>query len=205
MKQEYTSYELYEMITHKKAKRGNAVLGKDRLIKFCKNAGLEIQFIRKEKNNNLYKIITNNYYIENEKWIDCYILPEFYEVSNLGRIRKKDNKQLLGSVDKNNNYIEIKLTDKNTKITKNYKAHRLIYFSFNPQFIKNDKNITIDHIDGCRYNNNLNNLRCLTLIDNIKTKDNNQTAIRSLTTELIIKYGYDKTKEMLIKLLNKET
>lgn len=86
---------------------------------------------------------------------------------------------------------------------KNNKAHRLIYFSFNKNLLSNNlKNITIDHINGIRTDNRLDNLRALTLIDNKKEKEKNQKIIKTLTTELIVKYGYEKTKEKLEQLLN---
>lgn len=199
----YTSYDLYYMITNVSAKRGNSTLQKDRLINFCKNAGVIIKFIKKQGNNNLYQIVENNLNLQGEIWVDCYILSDFYEVSNMGRVRRKDNKQLLGTEDKKRKYIDIKLTDPNTDTVKNNKAHRLIYFSFNKNLLSDNlENITIDHINGIRNDNRLDNLRALTLIDNNKEKEKNQKIIKTLTTQLIVKYGYEKTKEKLEQLLN---
>lgn len=199
----YTSYDLYYMITGVQAKRGNSTLQKDRLINFCKNAGVIIKFIKKQGNNNLYQIIENNLNLQGEIWVDCYILSDFYEVSNMGRVRRKDNKQLLGTEDKERKYIDIRLTDPNTNTVKNNKAHRLVYFSFNKNLLSNNlENITIDHINGIRNDNRLDNLRALTLIDNNKEKEKNQKIIKTLTTQLVVKYGYEKTKEKLEQLLN---
>lgn len=199
----YTSYDLYYMITNVPAKRGKGTLQKNRLINFCKNAGVIIKFVKKQGNNNLYQIVENNLNLQDEVWVDCYILPNFYEVSNMGRIRRKDNKQLLGTEDKKRKYIDIKLTDPNTGTVKNNKAHRLIYFSFNKNLLSNNlENITIDHINGVRNDNRLDNLRALTLIDNNKEKEKNQKVIKTLTTQLVVKYGYEKTKEKLEQFLN---
>ena len=62
-------------------------------------------------------------------------------------------------------------------------------------------NIQIDHVNGIRTDNRLTNLRPLTTIENTRARDENQSRIRSLTTELIIKFGYEETEKKLKKLL----
>ena len=52
-------------------------------------------------------------------------------MSNLGRIRRKDTKKLIGNQN-TNNYIEIRTIDKNGN-QRHFNAHRLIYFSFHPE------------------------------------------------------------------------
>ena len=67
--------------------------------------------------------------------------------------------------------------------------------------IPQEKNIQIDHINGIRTDNRLENLRPLTSVENIQQRDENQSRIKSLTTELILKFGYEETEKKLKKLL----
>lgn len=58
----------------------------------------------------------------------------------------------------------------------------------------------MDHIDGIKTNNNLENLRWMTIEDNTSTGAANRQKINYLLNELIQKYGYEKTTEALIHL-----
>lgn len=94
----YTENEILELMELPHNKR----LGKDRLIKLCKAAGLYIEPLEETlqgKGHTIqYKIIQNEMILENEEWIPCIYSSE-YEVSNLGRVRRKKNKRLLGFQD----------------------------------------------------------------------------------------------------------
>ena len=83
----------------------------------------------------------------------------------------------------------------------NKMVHRLVYFSFHPELIENEEYLQIDHINGIRTDNNLNNLQPLGNVQNIQKRDECQNKIRLITTELIIKYGYEKVEEKLQNLL----
>lgn len=172
--------------------------GASRLIPRCAKAGLIIEKVNSAGvgNKNLYRILENNINLPNEKWITCYCKPD-WEVSNLGRVRKINGKIPLGTED-SAGYVNICTVLPNGKTTQ-LRVHRLIYFSFFPN--ENEKNMIIDHIDGRRNNNALNNLRCLTNVENLQERTNNQTIIKTLTTELVLKYGYQETINLLQKLL----
>lgn len=180
----------------------NKRLGKDRLINLCKDAGLIIKPVQETLKGKgcriLYQIIENNYILENQNWIDCIYNPN-YEVSNLGRIRSKKNKRLLGFKD-DKGYYKVALGEKYKQIP----AHRAIYFSFHPEDFINETIFTIDHIDGCRTNNNINNLQKLTNLENITKMKQDQTNVQSLLGKVVTKIGYEETIKILNQIITRK-
>ena len=91
-------------------------------------------------------------------------IPEYenlYQVSNLGNVKSlkrpgAKEKLLKGEIDQDG-YIRITLM-KNGK-TKKYKAHRLVMMAFNNT---NDSSLQVNHIDGNKKNNKLENLEWCT-------------------------------------------
>lgn len=84
-----------------------------------------------------------------------------YQVSNLGNVKSlkrpgAKEKLIKGEIDQDG-YIRIPLT-KNGK-TKKYKAHRLVMMAFNNT---NDDSLQVNHIDGNKKNNKLENLEWCT-------------------------------------------
>jgi hypothetical protein len=90
---------------------------------------------------------------EKKIWVDSYIYPERYEVSNLGMVRNKLTKNILKISQKKTGYGEINLKYKGESLT--VRAHRLIYFSFFPN---TPKELSIHHKDKVKMNNILSNL-----------------------------------------------
>jgi|SaaInlStandDraft_6_1057023.scaffolds.fasta_scaffold08750_2 hypothetical protein len=94
--------------------------------------------------------------INNEKYNKNYL------ISNFGRCFSiKTGKEI--SPTNISGYKKVNLY--NNKLNKQYYIHYLVYISFNNDYI-NTK--VIDHIDGNKLNNNLNNLRLITQSDNVK-------------------------------------
>ena len=89
---------------------------------------------------------------------------EFYEVSNLGRVKSLPRNNTRGGILKTyihkvNGYVYAGLC-KNNK-SKTMRVHRMVMEAFNPCVQKKsgyDVNWTIDHIDGDKTNNRLSNL-----------------------------------------------
>lgn len=115
---------------------------------------------------------------KNEIWLD---IPNYegYQVSNLGRVRthNKISSNKLYSVRKWKDRI-LKFKDNNYQIghrvdlwkdgkNKTFLVARLVAYTFYGKDI-NDHNTTVNHIDGNRFNNNLENLEIISLADNIR-------------------------------------
>ena len=196
---EYTSKELNEIIGYKDISGQNN--SKNQVMTRCINAGLIVESIETKRGlPNKYIIIEDNFHLDGEEWVDCYC-NEDWEVSNYGRIRRKSTKKLMGNIDLTSGYKRITLIDKATGKQQTKMIHRLVYFSFHPELIKDEEYLQIDHINGIRTDNNLTNLQPLSNIQNTQKRDGCQEKIRLITTDLIIKYGYEKVEEKLQSLL----
>lgn len=144
--------------------------------------------------------------LENEIWVTTYLSP-FYEVSNFGRVRSKDryrpwkfgveqfitSKLLNGR--KHSGYILYDLMIENGE-KKTKRIHQIVYHSFNNT--KPIKGMTVDHIDGNKSNNNLENLQFITHEENCK-KGKIHTEKKS---GLPMYIKQDKGKYRVIKNLN---
>lgn len=129
--------------------------------------------------------------IAGEVWKTIFCEPH-YEVSNKGRIRNKQSKALLkGSINKSG-YVNVSI------MNKHYQVHRLVLQTFNP--IDSYELYTVDHINGIRSDNNLENLRWVTLEDNINAMITNRKDLNIELTRIIQKFGYEKTLQLLQNL-----
>lgn len=70
--------------------------------------------------------------------------------------------------------------------------------TFNP--IENSEKYIVDHINGIPTDNNLENLRWVTQEENVHFKKQNREKINQKINELIQKYGYKKTEQMILSL-----
>ena len=195
----YSSQELNAIIGYVDKSGSNN--SKQQVLTRCCNAGLKVEALDTPRGTaNKYIIIEDNFHLEGEQWTDCYCNDE-WEVSNLGRIRRKNTKKLMGSVDSTTGYLRVSMVDKSTGKQSNKMVHRMVYFSFYPELIENEEHLQIDHQNGIRTDNTLSNLSAMGNILNIKNRDENQERVRFITTELIIKYGYDAVEKKLQDLL----
>lgn len=98
----------------------------------------------------------------NEEWKD---IPEFsnYQISNLGFIRNKKTGRILKSATNGSGYLGCSLSNKGKKSTK--KIHRLVAEMF---LTKTEDNQEVNHIDGNKLNNRLDNLEWVSKSANIK-------------------------------------
>lgn len=112
------------------------------------------------KNKKLDIKLNNNEQLKDIN-IDIYI--KNYCITNLGRcFSKRTNKEL--STRLLNGYNTVGLRNNDQLEKENLSIHYLTYITFKTDY--NKENI-IDHIDGNKLNNNLNNLRCITLRENV--------------------------------------
>ncbi|CAL6031028.1 HNH_endonuclease [Hexamita inflata] len=89
-----------------------------------------------------------------------------YEVSNFGQVRNKSTGRILKQYDRGTGYLAVGL--QLNKIEKKHNIHQLV----GKAFIENPNNYSqIDHCDGVKSNNNVQNLRWVSRSDNCKNKN----------------------------------
>lgn len=192
----YTAKEINQYMGYNKTQQND---NKQQFMTRCKNAGLILQDIPTPRGcPNQYIILKDDFFIQDEIWKVCYCYPE-WEVSSLGRVRRIATKKLLGQAGEDG-YVSITGKGENNK-TKRFMAHRLIYFTFYPELIEQQDHLVIDHIDGCRSNNAITNLRAISSRRNTNLREENNKPIQELVGQLIIKYGYEETYKKLTQLL----
>lgn len=130
---------------------------------------------------------SNKQELENEIWKTCYHFSN-YEVSNLGRVRNKINKNIFKGALKDG-YVYVELDGKSISI------HRLVMMTFN--FVDNYELLTVDHINGIRKDNRLENLRWCSIEENVLAMMTNRAELNKELTRIINSLGYEKTLRQL--------
>lgn len=191
----YTEKQILEYLGRKTPKR----LGVDDLTRYCRNAGLIIapvaETLKGRGSKIFYYIIEDNFFIEGEEWIPC-CFSDKHEVSNLGRVRDKLTKRLLGYKN-SKGYLSVGFGQQS-----NLALHRVIYFSFHPELLQDKDLYVIDHINGKRDDNRIENLRAISNLENVKEGKQNQKDCQTILAQLLLKYGYEETQQKLEELLN---
>lgn len=161
----------------------------DRQIKYAARRGVEIEPSFKQ-GSTYFRIISNTNNLEGEIWKPYPQQPNL-EVSNKGRVKNILTNSFLGN-ESSEGYVRFSYEGKS------YQVHRMVLETFNP--IANAERFVVDHVDGKKTNNTLDNLRWMSSEENLSASASNRQKINYLINELIQKYGYEKTTEGLLHL-----
>ena len=134
--------------------------------------------------------LNNDQDLPNEKWIPVYCEPRC-EVSNKGRVRNVITQKIYKNYKNPDGYLTVKL------YSTNYRVHRLVKISFDP--IEDPDKMTIDHLDGNRNNNTLENLEYASSVENTRQMLIRRDKIQMAITEKL-KNGW--SYEELLKIIN---
>jgi len=123
-----------------------------------------------------------------EAWVKLYCCDEV-EISNFGNIRRTDRFLTDGRMFKGGN-VSICYKQTYGRFSYTYKGkrhfmsvHRAVFFSFNDIEVPKEKHrIVVDHIDGNKHNNRLENLQLITQSQNV---------IKSLNMDFNSDFKYD--------------
>lgn len=129
--------------------------------------------------------------LENEQWIECYFSKQ-YEVSNLGRVRNRRTKIIQKGTINSEGYHIVSIGNKN------YRTHRVILQSWNPR--EDYQDLTVDHINGQRSDNRLENLRWVSSEDNTLAMLNHRAEFQKELTRLLKSHTYDEILEILSRI-----
>ena len=160
----------------------------EKQIQFAKNRGCIIE-LASDKKPHLFKIITKP--LNDDEW-KIFPLNNKYEVTKTGLVRVVKTKKLVGSID---GYGYVSVTDSSQKPIQYYKVHKMVMETYNP--IPNSSMYVVDHINGIKNDNKLENLRWVLQRQNTYYRDENWANISKKLQFLIENKGYEWVNALL--------
>lgn len=104
------------------------------------------------------------------RWVPVRGYEGLYEVNDIGEVKSLPRFTTSGKIMKlyhhPNGYVYVNLCKGNVK--KNVRVHKIVIEAFTDYTIGSDINVQIDHIDGDKTNNRLDNLEVVTQSENMK-------------------------------------
>lgn len=126
--------------------------------------------------------------LKGEEW-KVLFMNKSYEVSNFGRLRNKHSKVIQkGNINKNG-YVDVSIEGQK------YCLHRLVLQTWKP--IDNFEEMTVDHVNGIRTDNKIENLRWKSLEENVALMIMNRGELNKELTRLLKKYSYEEVLVLL--------
>lgn len=129
--------------------------------------------------------------LQGEEWKTLFF-NNGYEVSNLGRLRNKKTKVIAKGTIQKNGYVVVSVNNQN------YRLHRLVLQTWCPN--EDYEELTVDHINGNRSDNRLENLRWATREENTLYMIKNRGELNKELTRLLEKYTYEEVLALLKSL-----
>lgn len=118
-----------------------------------------------------------------------------YTISSYGKVKGQNGRLMKTSIRKGYETVSLRI-DKNK--TRMCSVHRLVAETFLPNF---DNDLTVDHINGIKTDNNVNNLCMVSRGQNTRISLDNNNEIYELVRQAINTLGYDETKKRLKKIM----
>ena len=115
------------------------------------------------------------------------------EVNREGQVRKKSTKLIKTPQYDQFGYQYLSIKSPEGK-QKNYRVHRLVAQAFLPEY---SEDLVVDHVNGIRDDNRLDNLAMKTQQENIQARDANNQPLYQELRRLVKTHGYEKTLEIL--------
>ena len=139
----------------------------------------------------IYEIEPFEDVLEGEVWKE---IPNTngYQASSLGRIKNPFGGILQGTNSKG--YLRTRIQNMGQPLN-----HRLVMMAFQP--IENMEMFAVDHINGIKTDNRVENLRWVFQSENMYYCDKNNTQLKEILAKLVQKYGYEETVFHLKQLL----
>ena len=164
----------------------------EQFIAYAKLRGVILTQEKKEKSSamSMYNIVNDD--IIHYDWKQ-YKDTDF-EVCKEGLVRNKKTQKILTATT-NSGYRYVK----DTKINTLYLVHRMILETFSP--VENMSSLYVDHINGIRDDNRIENLRWVTPEENTFYRNENWNLMQENFNKVLQKYGYEKFNEILSSLL----
>ena len=117
------------------------------------------------------------------------------EINRKGQVRKKSTKAEKTLTRANSGYLYFTLTKGIDR--KTYLVHRVVAKAFLPDY---REDLIVDHINGVREDNRVENLRVVTQSENMSARDKNNKPIYDELRRIILQYGYEDTLRLLKQL-----
>lgn len=129
-----------------------------------------------------------------EKWKNIIDNPT-YSISDIGRVRNNKTGRILKLFKNNLGYMCLRIPVNNNK--KGYRIARLVASHFIGEI---PDGLVVDHINRCRDDNKLDNLRIVTKENNLLNRGNNR---RYLIERIINMYKDGKSVDDIVTILDK--
>lgn len=165
-------------------------VAKQKFLEFAQARGVILQIAPSEyKIKGVYYILDDH--IANYDWVPC-ALVKGYEICKEGLLRNINNKRIWSSTQNGYGYLRTKGDRQNIGV------HRLVMETFNP--IPYSEDYYVDHINGKRTDNRLENLRWVSAKGNNMYRIANWDLMQKPFMELLNLVGYEE----MIKILEEQ-